>query len=56
MALAAAGRQGWFCLNIIRMGQGLEPDMNMTCLDAARLYDENEADTNSRRLEALASD
>jgi len=53
MALAAAGRQGWFCLNIIRIGQGKEADMDLSCMDAAQQYDENEAATNDRRLEVL---
>jgi 2,4-dienoyl-CoA reductase-like NADH-dependent reductase (Old Yellow Enzyme family) len=47
------GQQGWFCVNIVRMGDGKEPALDMSCLEAARAYDENEAATNARRLAAL---
>lgn len=48
------GKQGWFCVQLIRMGDGLDPDLNMTCVEAAAAYDKNEADTNSARLEAIS--
>lgn len=47
------GKQGWFCVQLIRMGEGLDPDLDMTCVEAAAAYDKNEADTNRARLEAL---
>ena len=46
------GQQGWFCVNIVRMGDGREPALGMTCLEAAQAYDDNEAATNERRLAA----
>lgn len=49
------GTQGWFCMQIIRMGKGLPPDPDMTCLEAARLYDADEAETNEARLGARAA-
>ena len=52
-AIAGAGRQGWFCLSIIRLGQGLEADMDMSCLEAAGAYAASEAATNEKRLAAL---
>jgi hypothetical protein len=52
-ALTGAGRQGWFCLNIIRMGQGLEADMDLSCMDAAAAYVASEAATNEKRLAVL---
>lgn len=48
------GIQGWFCMQIIRMGKGLGPDVDITCLEAAGLYDRNEAETNAARLEAAS--
>ena len=48
------GKQGWFCIQLIRMGDGLDPDLNMTCVEAAAAYDKNEADTNSTWREALS--
>ena len=46
------GQQGWFCVNIVRMGDGKEPDLDMGCVEAARAYDENEAATNEARKAA----
>jgi 2,4-dienoyl-CoA reductase-like NADH-dependent reductase (Old Yellow Enzyme family) len=46
------GQQGWFCVNIVRMGDGKEPDLEMGCVEAARAYDENEAATNEARKAA----
>jgi 2,4-dienoyl-CoA reductase-like NADH-dependent reductase (Old Yellow Enzyme family) len=37
------GKQGWFCLQLIRIGRGLEPDLQMTVLDGFNGYLENEA-------------
>ncbi|MFN3231838.1 MAG: NADH:flavin oxidoreductase/NADH oxidase family protein [Alphaproteobacteria bacterium] len=51
--LQGHGQQGWFCMKIIEMGEGNDPDLEMTCLDAAKAYDENEAATNTRRIAAL---
>jgi len=48
------GKQGWFCIQLIRMGDGLDPDLNMTCVEAAAAYDKNEADTNSAWREAIS--
>ncbi len=39
------GQQGWFCLQLIRMGDGLEPDKNMGVFSAFRNYARNEART-----------
>ena len=50
--LQGHGQQGWFCMKIIEMGDGKEPDLAMTCLEAAKAYDENEADTNEARKAA----
>ena len=47
------GQQGWFCVNIVRMGDGKEPALDMGCLEAAQAYDDNEAATNDRRRAAL---
>jgi 2,4-dienoyl-CoA reductase-like NADH-dependent reductase (Old Yellow Enzyme family) len=37
------GKQGWFCLQLIRLGNGLAPDLNMSVLDAFIGYVSNEA-------------
>jgi hypothetical protein len=37
------GAQGWYCLQLLRMGDGLEPDLRMTVLQAFRKYAANEA-------------
>jgi 2,4-dienoyl-CoA reductase-like NADH-dependent reductase (Old Yellow Enzyme family) len=36
------GAQGWYCLQLLRMGDGLEPDLRMTVLQAFRKYAANE--------------
>jgi 2,4-dienoyl-CoA reductase-like NADH-dependent reductase (Old Yellow Enzyme family) len=36
------GAQGWYCLQLLRMGDGLEPDLRMTVLQAFRRYAANE--------------
>ena len=48
------GQQGWFCMKIIEMGQGKDPDLGMNCLQAAAAYDANEAATNEARKSALS--
>jgi hypothetical protein len=37
------GKQGWFCLQLIRLGNGLPPDFEMSVLDAFNGYARNEA-------------
>jgi len=37
------GAQGWYCLQLLRMGDGLDPDLRMTVLQAFRKYAANEA-------------
>ena len=44
------GQLGWYCLQLIRMGDGLEPDLKMSLLDALGGYKDNE----TRTLEAWA--
>lgn len=44
-ALNGWGQQGWFCLQILRMGQGLDPDLNLGVFKAFRAYAKNEAKT-----------
>ena len=36
------GQQGWFCLQIKRMGDGLEPDLNLGVFKAFRQYQAEE--------------
>lgn len=36
------GQQGWFCLQLLRMGKGLEPDLKMGVFEAFRRYTANE--------------
>lgn len=40
--LNAWGAQGWFCLQLIRMGDGLDPDTRMSTFKALRSYMSNE--------------
>lgn len=42
-ALNGWGQQGWFCLQILRMGQGLDPDKKLGVFKAFRDYAKNEA-------------
>lgn len=42
-ALNGWGQQGWFCLQILRMGQGLDPDVKLGVFKAFRDYAKNEA-------------
>ena len=44
-ALNGWGQQGWFCLQILRMGQGLDPDKKLGVFKAFRDYAKNEART-----------
>jgi len=39
------GAQGWYCLQLIRMGDGLEPDLRMTVFQAFQAYARNETKT-----------
>ena len=39
------GAQGWYCLQLIRMGNGLDPDLRMSVLQAFQGYARNEAAT-----------
>ena len=36
------GQQGWFCLQLLRMGKGLDPDLGMGVFEAFRRYTANE--------------
>ncbi|MFM9865852.1 MAG: NADH:flavin oxidoreductase/NADH oxidase family protein [Micropepsaceae bacterium] len=38
-----AGAQGWYCLQLLRMGEGLEPDLRMGVVKALTSYMSNEA-------------
>ena len=49
LGMQAAGQQGWFCMNIIYMGEGREPELEMGCLEAGERYRQNEAETEQRR-------
>ena len=42
------GKQGWFCVQLLRMGDGLNPDVEMTVFDALRLFESNEIETAAR--------
>lgn len=42
-ALNGWGQQGWFCLQLLRMGQGLDPDVKLGVFKAFRAYGKNEA-------------
>ncbi|MBX3506149.1 MAG: NADH:flavin oxidoreductase/NADH oxidase family protein [Parvibaculum sp.] len=44
-ALNGWGQQGWFCLQILRMGAGQNPDPKMGVFSAFRNYAKNEAKT-----------
>ena len=44
------GLLGWFCLQNIYLGQGLEPDTEMSVWDAYNRYGENEARTAARMI------
>ena len=43
-ALNGWGQQGWFCLQLLRMGNGLDPDLKLGVFKAFRRYTKNEAD------------
>ena len=40
-----AGAQGWYCLQLLRMGDGLEPDLRMGVVKALTSYMSNETKT-----------
>ena len=42
-ALNGWGAQGWFCLQLIRMGEGKDPDTRMGVFKAFRTYQAREA-------------
>jgi hypothetical protein len=44
-ALNGWGQQGWFCLQLLRMGAGEEPDPKLGVFKAFRDYAKNEAKT-----------
>jgi len=44
-ALNGWGQQGWFCLQLLRMGAGLDPDKKLGVFKAFRDYAKNEAKT-----------
>ena len=44
-ALNGWGQQGWFCLQILRMGDGLDPDTKLGVFKAFRDYQKNESRT-----------
>ncbi len=46
----AWGKQGWFCLQLIRMGEGLPPDLGMSVMDGFHGYAENETATAQRLI------
>ena len=46
------GAQGWYCLQLIRMGNGLDPDLRMSVLQAFQGYARNEAATAKALLRA----
>lgn len=49
------GAQGWFCLQLLRMGEGLEPDTKMGVLTALRRYQGHEARAAKAYHEALVA-
>ncbi len=44
-ALNGWGQQGWFCLQLLRMADGKEPDTKLGVFKAFRAYAKNETDT-----------
>ena len=56
--IAGWGQQGWFCSQLLRMGDGLEPDTRMGLIKAIRTYQGNEtaaAKAYQADLEALST-
>ncbi len=51
-ALNGWGQQGWFCLQLIRMGRGLDPDTAMGVFSAFRNYQRNEEMTATKLRKA----
>ena len=48
-AMNGWGQQGWFCLQLLRMGEGRDPDPKMGLFKALRTYQKNEQETAKRR-------
>ena len=48
--------QGWFAVQMLRMGDGLEPDLSLSVADAFRRYHANELDAARQRDAALTTD
>jgi len=48
LRVEALGKQGWFCLQLIRMGEGLAPDLTMSLTEALHAYAQSEARTAER--------
>lgn len=42
------GQQGWFCLQLLRMGEGKNPDLKLGVFKAFRTYQANEKKTSER--------
>lgn len=49
--LNVAAAQGWFCVQILRMGHGEAPDTKMSAFKAMRVYMKNESTAAKRMLE-----
>lgn len=47
--------QGWFAVQMLRMGDGLEPDLALTAVDAFRQYHANELEAARQRDAALTT-
>ncbi len=47
-AVESFGLLGWFCLQLIRLGDGLEPDADMLVFDALIGYEQNETEALQR--------
>ena len=50
------GVLGWFCLQNLLLGRGLEPDTSMSVWDAFNRYGENEAATVARLIRRAAAE
>jgi hypothetical protein len=47
--------QGWFAVQMLRMGDGLEPDLSLPVIDAFRQYHANELESARQRDAAVAT-
>ncbi|NWG45189.1 MAG: NADH:flavin oxidoreductase/NADH oxidase family protein [Alphaproteobacteria bacterium] len=47
-ALNGWGQQGWFCLQLLRMGDGLDPDLKLGVFEAFLRYRKNESEAAKR--------